>query len=183
VTQSHVGEGSLPLADLCSAAIEVSDNTAANLLLRLVGGPTGLTRFLRRQGDRITRLDRTEPSLNTNLPGDVRDTTTPNAMVRTMAHLLVEDGLPPQGRQRLVGWMRDCQTGRQRLRAGVPADWQAGDKTGTGSHGAVNDCAIFWPPGRPPFVVAAYLSGSVAEPAMLDAAHARLGHLVAASLA
>ena len=183
VTREHLAEGSLAVGDLCAAAVEVSDNTAANLLLSLVGGPSGLTDQLRDWGDSVTRLDRMEPSLNSNLPGDPRDTTTPNAMIRTMGRVLLGDALSLTQRGRLIGWMRNCRTGLGRLRAGVPVDWIAADKTGTGPNGSANDNAILWPPGRAPILVAAYLSGSVAPGEALDAVHAKLGAAISAAFA
>jgi beta-lactamase class A len=179
VTQEHVAEGSLRIAELCKAAVETSDNTAANTLLKFIGGPSALTRYLRAIGDHTTRLDRVELSLNTNLPGDPRDTTAPNAMIATMQTLLVGNALSATSREMLSTWLKNCQTGLQRLRAGLPPTWTAGDKTGTGEHGAVNDIAIVWPPGRAPILIAAYLTDSHASPEALDAAHARIGATVA----
>jgi beta-lactamase class A len=179
VTSEHVAEGSLKIVELCEAAVETSDNTAANTLLDFIGGPSALTHYLRTIGDRTTRLDRVELELNTNLPGDPRDTSTPTAMLATMRTLLVEPAaLSASSRQVLLGWLKNCQTGGRRLRAGLPPSWVVGDKTGTGGNGAVNDSAIAWPPGRPPILIAAYLSGSHAPSEALDAAHARLGRLV-----
>jgi beta-lactamase class A len=179
VTQEHVAEGSLPIVELCKAAVETSDNTAANTLLKFIGGPAALTRYLRTIGDHTTRLDRVELSLNTNMPGDPRDTTTPNAMIATMQTLLVGNALSAASREMLLTWLKNCQTGLYRLRAGLPPTWTAGDKTGTGENRAVNDNAIIWPPRRPPILVAAYLSDSHATAEALDAAHARIGALVA----
>ena len=134
--------------DLCAAIVEASDNGGANLLLERVGGPKGLTRFLRESGDAVTRLDRNEPSLNSNLPDDPRDTTTPDAMVGTMKRILTGDVLQPASRDKLLDWLRKSETGAKRLRAGLPAGWDVGDKTGTGIRGATVDNAIVWPPGR-----------------------------------
>ncbi len=173
----------MPIADLCGATMEISDNTAANLLLSLIGGPPGLTDYLRGLGDSITRLDRTELSLNSNIRGDDRDTTTPDTMIRTMSKILVGDALSPGARSRLVNWMKNCKTGFSRLRAGLPQDWIVGDKTGTGSNGAVNVNAILWPPGRAPIMVAAYLSESTNSAEELNAAHAEVGSIVAAVFA
>lgn len=178
VTSARVGEGGLSVSDLCAAAIEESDNGAANLLLALVGGPPGLTRHLRALGDPTTRLDRIEMALNTNLPGDVRDTTTAAAYVRTMRQVLFGDGLSAASRRRLEGWMIDCKTGRERLRAGLPPDWTVGDKTGTGDNGAVNDVAILRPPARPPILIAVFMSGSSRPVDVLSAAHARIARVV-----
>jgi beta-lactamase class A len=181
VTEAHVAEGAMSIGSLCAAAVEVSDNTAANSLLACIGGPHALTRHLRMLGDPITRLDRFEPGLNSNLPGDSRDTTTPEAMVATMQTLLVNDALSPESRALLIGWLENCRTGLHRLRAGLPATWTVGDKTGTGEHAAVNDIAIAWPANRPPVLIAAYLSDSTASADELDAAHARIGALVSAA--
>ena len=182
VTRERVQEGAMSVAELCHAAVTVSDNAAANLLLERIGGPAELTAFLRDCGDDVTRLDRYEPELNTNLPGDERDTTTPRAMLETMQTLLLGDLLSPSSRERLAGWLKAATTGRARLRAGLPDDWIVGDKTGTGSNGAANDVAIAWPPGRKPVLIAAYLSGSGAEYDELNAAHARIGGTIAAHL-
>ncbi|MDP9012857.1 MAG: class A beta-lactamase, partial [Pseudomonadota bacterium] len=183
VTKQHVAEGSLTITELCKAAVETSDNTAANALLKFIGGPSALTRYLQTIGDHTTRLDRVELALNTNISGDPRDTTTPNAMIATMQRMLVGDELAGASRDLLLSWMKNCQTGLHRLRAGLPPAWTAGDKTGTGDNGAVNDNAIIWPTQRPPILVAAYLSGSHASPEALDAAHARIGTLVAKAFA
>ena len=182
VTKRHVGEGAMSIEALCAAVVELSDNTAANLLLPLVGGPDGFTRWLRGIGDAKTRLDRTEPTLNANTPGDPRDTTTPRAMAVTLERLLVSDAVLPQAaRDRLTGWMIASPTGRDRLRAGLPADWRIGDKTGTGMNGAVNVVAILWPPkASAPLIAAVYMDGSKAPLADLNAAHAALGGLIAA---
>lgn len=183
VTTEHVAEGAMTVEALAGAAVTVSDNGAANLLLAKVGGPAGLTRFFRASGDALTRLDRYEPSLNDNEPGDVRDTTSPQAMVGLMRAVLCGDVLSRPSRDQLLGWMRACETGRNRLRAGLPAGWVVGDKTGTGSNGACNDLAIATPPGRAPILVAAYLSDSDAENDALEGAHAAIARLVVATLA
>ncbi|WP_306672509.1 class A beta-lactamase [Geothrix fuzhouensis] len=178
VTTAHVAEGGLGVGDLCAAAVEVSDNTAANLLLQTLGGPEAITTFARTLGDPVTRLDRTEPTLNTALPGDPRDTTTPSAMVDTLRVLLLGDALSPASRQRLEGWMVACTTGRNRLRAGLPADWAAGDKTGSGERGTVNDVAILRPPHRAPLLVAVYYTGSTASMDHRNAVLAEVGRIL-----
>jgi beta-lactamase class A len=178
VSQAGSREGSLTVQEMCAAIVEVSDNTAANLLLALIGGPSSFTNYLREIGDSVTRLDRNEPGLNANLPGDPRDTTTPDAMVDTMDRLLVGDALSVGGRNRLIDWMKSSRTGLDRLRAGLPSGWIAGDKTGAGANGASNDNAIVWPPGRAPILIAAYLSGSQAPLEARNAAHAQIGRIV-----
>lgn len=169
---------SLTVADLCAAILLESDNPAANLLLPLVGGPAGLTRFLRELGDMVTRLDRIEPALNSNLPDDPRDTSTPAGFVGLMDRLLGSDYLSGESRQQLLVWMNTSQTGLERLRAGAPLDWPAGDKTGTGPNGAVNDVAIFFPPKQAPILMAVFMSGSSKPLSELNAVHAELAALV-----
>jgi beta-lactamase class A len=158
VTRKRVGGAGMTVAELCEAAITVSDNTAANLLLASAGGPAALTAFARRAGDGVTRLDRTEPTLNEAIPGDPRDTSTPRAMAQTLRKLVLDDGLSAPGRAQLVKWMTANTTGARRLRAGVPADWRVADKTGTGRLGTTNDIGVLWPPRRAPLVVVAYLT-------------------------
>jgi beta-lactamase class A len=181
-TREHVAEGSLSIEALARAAITNSDNTAANLLLTKVNGPSGLTQFFRRCADQVTRLDRNEPTLNTNLRGDERDTTSPRAMVSLLQSVLSRDVLTPASRDRLVGWLRECETGRERLRAGLPSDWFVGDKTGSGSHGAVNDVAVALPPRQAPILIASYFSDSASPISSLNAAHAAVGRIVAREL-
>ena len=182
VTAAHIRQGRLSIATLAKAAVEQSDNCAANLLLERCGGPAGVTRFLRKVGDVTTRLDRWELALNSNLPGDERDTTTPSAMIATMQTILVSETLGNDQRRLLISWMIRCKTGQSRLRAGLPGRWLAGDKTGTGENGAVNDVAITWPEAaRPPILIASYMSGSTAPLDVVEASHARLGELVAAA--
>ncbi len=154
VTTKHLAEGSMSVQDLCAAIVEVSDNVAANLLLKLIGGPPAVTQFARELGDKVTRLDRFEPELNTNLPGDPRDTTSPRAMVGTMKQLFTGSALSSASVNLLNTWMINTMTGLGRIRAGIPKSWKAGDKTGTGANGAVNDLAILWPPGRKPVLIA-----------------------------
>ncbi|MEU9031304.1 class A beta-lactamase [Streptomyces sp. NPDC048383] len=145
--------GGLTVAQLCSAAIAQSDNAAANLLLRELGGPTAVTRFCRSVGDRTTRLDRWEPALNSAEPERVTDTTTPRAIGQTYARLTLGRLLVPQDRERLTGWLLANATSADRLRAGLPRDWAVADKTGAGSYGTNNNVGVAWPPGRPPVVL------------------------------
>jgi beta-lactamase class A len=181
VVEAHLAQGRLPVERLCAAAIEVSDNAAANLLLARIGGPAGLTRFFRSAGDSITRLDRNEPSLNTNLPGDPRDTSSPAAMVGLLRHLLLDDRLSRASRGRLIGWMEGATTGLARLRAGLPAGWRAGDKTGTGN-GANVDLAISWPPGKGPILIASFTDGREEDLAARNPIHAAIARKIAAAL-
>ena len=178
VTRAHVREGGLPLGELCRAAIELSDNTAANLILRQIGGPAVVTAFARSLGDPVTRLDRNEPTLNTAIPGDPRDTTTPTAMLADLRALSLGGVLSSDSRERLDGWLVGCQTGLTRLRAGLPAGWRVGDKTGTGVHGTANDVAVAWAPGGP-VLIACYLTGAAhASDAARDAVIAQVASVV-----
>ncbi len=171
-------DGTKTIAELCEAAVEHSDNTAANLLLRTVGGPPGVTAYLRALGDRVTRLDRYEPALNNAPPGDPRDTTTPDAMANLLARLVREPILSPASKARLFDWMRRADTGLTRIRAGVPAGWTVGDKTGTTRTGG-NDVAILWPPdGRAPIVLAIYFAEVRAADKERDAAIAAVARSV-----
>jgi beta-lactamase class A len=183
VTKDHVGPGGMKLADICDAAVTLSDNTAGNLMLASFGGPAGLTSYMRSLGDKATRLDRFETELNEARPGDPRDTTTPAAMLSTMQRLLVGTVLSAASRERLIGWLVASKTGARRLRAGLPADWRVGDKTGGGNNGTANDVAIAWPPSRAPILIAAYYTGSTIPDDARNAVIAEAGRLVAASLA
>ena len=144
VTGQHVGEGKLSLAMLCAAAVSQSDNTAANLLLPLIGGPAGLTAYVRSLGDTVTRFDRTEPDLNSNIDGDPRDTTTPEAMAQLLQTVFTGTALKPESLDQLKTWMVATTTGKKRIAAAVPAGWTVGDKTGT-ANTACNDVAVIWP--------------------------------------
>ncbi len=179
VVEPALAKSELSVEALCKGTVEVSDNVAANLLLPLIGGPAGFTRFARAQGDAITRLDRIEPELNIVRGGDVRDTTTPAAMVGLMRTVLTGNVLSAASRDRLIGWMVASPTGRERLRAGLPAAWRAGDKTGTSGEGYFNDVAILWPPDRAPILIACYLDAPGLDPGRANAAHAAVGALVA----
>ena len=180
VTRAHLKAGGLALSDLCQAAIELSDNTAANLILRQIGGPAGVTAFARGLGDGLTRLDRNEPTLNTAIPGDPRDTTTPAAMLADLRALSLGAALAPASRERLNGWLRDCQTGAAQLRAGFPAGWRVGDKTGSGVNGTNNDVAVAWAPGGP-ILVASYLTQAAhASEDARKAVHADVARIVVA---
>lgn len=180
VVEQKLKEGvtGMSVRDLCAAAVVHSDNAAANLLLAGIGGPGVLTQFARSIGDEVTRFDRTELDLNSNLPGDPRDTTTPKAMVHLMLRIFTQDVLSLTARALLIDWMQLSRTGLDRVRAGLPRSWQVGDKTGTGPNGAVNDIVVAYPPERRPILVAVYMSESKAELATLKQAHAEIGEIV-----
>ena len=170
VTSKRVGEGALRVSELLEATITTSDNAAANLLLPLVGGPDAVTQQFRAWGDPVTRLDRHEPELNHVGPDEDRDTTTPAAMARLLDTVLLGDVLSPLSRTRLVDWGVATTTGTHRLRAGIPADWRFGHKTGTatpkGMMNKYNDIAIAFPPKGAPLFITAYYEGPVASEKM-----------------
>jgi beta-lactamase class A len=181
--------GEMTVEALCEAAVSLSDNTAANLLLAGLGGPAALTAWLRAVGDPITRLDRIEPALNVVPVGDARDTTTPAAMVGDLRRILFGDVLAPASRARLMGWMLDCKTGETRLKAGLPAGWRIAQKTGTWPYdpkldtpqrAASGDVGVLLPPTGPPILIAAYTAGSTRPQAEVDAWFASVARTVAA---
>jgi beta-lactamase class A len=163
VTKEHLKDSGMTLSDLCAAAIEQSDNTAGNLLLDAIGGPTGLTSFVRGIGDKTTRLDRIEPELNSATPGDERDTTAPAAIGADMQELLLGNVLSESSRHQLEEWLEHNETGALMIRAGVPKTWTVGDKTGRCGNGATNDVAIIRPAGRAPVVIAIYSIASTSS--------------------
>ena len=180
VTRANLSKGGMTVSELCAAAVELSDNAAGNLLLASIGGPSGLTRFARSLGDSITRLDRTEPTLNTAIPGDPRDTTSPAAMVADLNALLVGNALTTNSRGTLLGWLNNCKTAAKRIPAGLPPEWKSGNKTGSGDNGTANDVAVIQrPAGKAPILVAAYYTGSPATPAERDGVLAEVGRIVA----
>jgi beta-lactamase class A len=156
--------------------------TTPNLLLGLIGGPPGWTRYARSIGDATSRLDRIEPALSTALSGDPRDTTTPDAMVRNLDLLLVGQGLSDASRTRLENWMFDSRITANLLHAGVPDGWKVGDKSGSGDHGTRNDIGIIVPPGAAPILAAVYYTGSVEPPAAREQVVAEAGRIIAQSL-
>jgi beta-lactamase class A len=160
VTKRHVGEG-MTIGELSAAALQHSDNTAAKLLLTAVGGPEVLNQFALSIGDEWFDLLRGEPEVNASVPGDMRDTTTPRAMMLDVQKLLLaDDVLGSQQREQLKAWMLGNVTGAARIRAAVPGSgWRVADKTGSGDYGTANDVAVVYPPSAAPFVVAVYFTG------------------------
>jgi beta-lactamase class A len=179
VTEKHVGKNGMTLAELCEAAITLSDNTAGNLLLASFGGPAGLTAYVRTLGDEVTRLDRIETALNEAKTGDPRDTTTPAAMLADLQKLVLGDALSPASRDQLKTWLLANKTGDKRLRAHLPKDWKVGDKTGTGDNGSANDVGILWPPKRGPIIVSSYFTESSASTDEKNTVHAEVGRIAA----
>ena len=183
VSEQHVG-GTASVAALCEAMVIYSDNSAANLLLPTLGGPAGFTAWLRRIGDPVTRLDRYETMMSEALPGDPRDTTSPDAVAAIWKRVLLGPVLAAASRDLLTRWLIANTTGDTRLRAGLPKGWTVGDKTGTGGHGSVNDIAIVWPKraARGPVIIASFVNGGTAPPDVLFKAHAELAHAIAMAL-
>ncbi|MEY2509358.1 MAG: beta-lactamase class [Verrucomicrobiota bacterium] len=163
VTREHVKEGGMTLEALCAAAVEQSDNTAANLLLEAIGGPEKWTEFARSLDDKVSRLDHNEPDLNMARPGKEDDTTTPAAMCADLQRLFKSDVLSVASRAKLEGWMQQGQTGLKMIRAGIATDWKVGDKTGRSGDGATNDIAFLRPPSGGPIFLAIY-TADPAEP-------------------
>lgn len=157
LTELHAG-GSMTIAALCHAATTRSDNTAANILLETIGGPLAVTQFARTLHDSVTRLDRNEPTLNTSLIGDPRDTTSPAAMAGDLQTVLLGDSLTSASREQMTQWMEANFTGLDRLRANLPPGWRAADKTGSNGEHTSNDLAVLWPTGRAPVIVTAFIT-------------------------
>nr|5AQA_A Chain A, OFF7_DB04V3 [synthetic construct]5AQA_B Chain B, OFF7_DB04V3 [synthetic construct] len=174
VTEKHLTDG-MTVRELASAAITMSDNTAANLLLTTIGGPKGLTAFLHNMGDHVTRLDRWEPELNEAIPNDERDTTTPVAMATTLRKLLTGELLTPASRQQLMDWMEADKVAGPLLRSVLPAGWFIADKSGAGERGSRGIVAALGPDGKPSRIVVIYTTGSQATMDILNEAIAMLG--------
>lgn len=179
VTSRHVGPPGMSIAELCHAAITLSDNAAANVLMKHLGGPHVVTDLARQLGDPLTRLDHVEPELNRPSPDGVSDTTTPHAMLAMMQKLLLGRALSDTSRQQLTDWMLGTVTGTKLVRAGTPSNWRIGEKTGS-SNTQNNDVAILWPPGRKPLLVAVYYENAAKDNAGRSAVLAAVGRMVAA---
>jgi beta-lactamase class A len=172
-------DGRISVIEACEGVVTVSDNTAANALLRLIGGPAAMTQFFRSLGDPTTRLDRYELELNSNIEGDPRDTTTPDAMLGNLQALLLGDALSEASRSLLLGWMLNEQNGKARLRAGLRTaeeggNWSVANKPGTSANGAVNDIGVAWPPSGRPILLIAYTNAPGTDTAAGEAAIARI---------
>lgn len=181
ITEQHVDTG-MTLRELCDAAVRYSDNTAGNLLLHRLGGPASLDAALTAIGDDVTSVDRFEPELNSAIPGDVRDTSTPRALANDLRQFVLGDALAEDDRAVLVDWLRRNTTGDNVIRAGVPSGWVVGDKTGSGSYGGRNDIAVLWPPDRAPIVIAVMTSRPTPEAKRVDALVADAARVVVNAL-
>jgi beta-lactamase class A/beta-lactamase class A CARB-5 len=180
-TKELIGQ-QVSAAQLCAITMRNSDNSAANGVLEVLGGPEAITSFLRGVGDTVTRLDRNEPSLNEATPGDLRDTTTPQAMVQTLRNLVLGDALKASDRDRLIDWLRHNEVGGPLLRAGVPESWTVADRTGAAAYGTRGVVAVMWPPERGPLVAAVYITETKASMEARNAAIATIGKAMAAAV-
>ncbi|WEZ84031.1 class A beta-lactamase [Rhizobium sp. 32-5/1] len=177
-TEKFAGGEGMPLSAICEAAVTLSDNTAGNLLLAQVGGPKGLTAWLRSIGDTQTRLDRIEPDLNESLKDDPRDTTTPASMRETITTLIAGDALSEQSREHLLGWLVGNKTGDARLRAGLPKNGVIGEKTGTTDKGGACDVGLFKPERRSPIFISVYIAEAKVSVKELNPVFAEIGRMV-----
>ena len=180
-TETRIG-GTASLAELAEAMVTNSDNPAANIALRHIGGPAALTAWLRRIGDATTRIDRYEPAMNNETPGDPRDTTTPAAMLATSRRLATAGPLDAAGRAMLLGWMAASVTADTMIRPALPAGWREANKTGSGEWHARNIVSVITPPGRAPIWVAAYLYSAKATLAERSRHFPPLGRALVESL-
>ncbi|EMI9087279.1 beta-lactamase 3 [Bacillus cereus BAG3O-1] len=153
ITEKHVDTG-MTLKELADASVRYSDSTAHNLILKQLGGPSEFEKILREMGDTVTTSERFEPELNEVHPGETHDTSTPEAIAKTLQSFTLGTALPIEKRELLVDWMKRNTTGDKLIRAGVPKGWEVADKTGAGSYGTRNDIAIIWPPNKNPIVLA-----------------------------
>jgi beta-lactamase class A len=182
VAQRNLVRGFLSVGEMCEAAVEQSDNTCANLLLSRIGGPPALTTFWREIGDQVTRLDDPEPFLNRTPPRDPRNTTTPAAMANTLRSLVLARVLSEASRSIFTEWLIGCQTGDNRLRAGLPGSWVIGDKTGNNGKDAAGDIVVAWPKPEVPIVICVYTRGGSPSSQQLDSAFAGIGRFVGTRL-
>lgn len=164
VSQPAVG-GTLTIEQLVKGAVEVSDNPAANILIRELGGLDAMRAFYRGIGDQITTVDRMETGLN-RIDGD-KDTTSPAQSVANLHKLFVDTHSPldAESRKRLLGWMVASPTGAGRIKAGLPADWRVAHKTGTGGYGPTNDIGVVYSPSGDPICIAVYFQATASSTA------------------
>lgn len=175
--EAHIQAGSneVSFGEACQMMLSVSDNTAANIVLAEIGGPEGLTNFQRSIGDPDTRLDRWETDLNEARPGDPRDTTTPQAMARSVQQILVGNVLSPASRTALRHWLSAHKLGDDLFRATLPPNWKIEDRTGAGGYGSRSIVAVFYPPARQPIIATLFMTETTASFANRNAAAARVG--------
>ncbi|WP_319530274.1 class A beta-lactamase [uncultured Cohaesibacter sp.] len=177
ITEKRVGS-SMTLRELCEAALTMSDNTAANAILDTIGGPSGFTDFMTSIGDETTRLDRREPELNEAVPGDPRDTTTPNAAITSLQALLHGNMLSPRSREVLETWMINDKVANDLVRKVLPKGWKIADKTGAGGHGSRGIVAMVTPPQKEPLFLAIYLRDTQMDLKQRNATIARVADVI-----
>ncbi len=182
VMEKHVGGRRFTLRELCEITVTISDNAAANLILAEIGGPEGMTAFMRGIGDMKTRTDRWEPESNSGIPGDDRDTTTPDAAAASLQKLVLGNALAPRSREQLKAWLEGNKVGDATLRAGIPGAWRIADKTGAGANGSRGNIAVIWPGNRKPVVIAVYITQTTAALKSRNSAIADIGRALAESL-
>ncbi|MCX7124479.1 MAG: class A beta-lactamase [Gammaproteobacteria bacterium] len=156
MTSKNVKSG-MTVSDLCAASLEYSDNAAVNQLMKILGGPNKVTQFARSIEDKKYFLVRWEPDLNSAIPHDKRDTTTPSAMADSVQKLVLGNALNYSKRKFLQDWLRHCKTGDNRIRAGVPRGFIVADKTGTGDYGSIGDIGVIWRTQGAPVVLVVYV--------------------------
>jgi len=178
ITKNYVAPATITLQTLCAAAVSYSDNTAGNRILTYLGGPAAVTRFMRESGDTITRLDRTEPTLNEATPGDERDTSTPERMAAGLHTLLATPRLTVLHREMLEKWMREDKVADNLLRAALPRGWAIADKTGAGGYGSRAIIAAVYPTGKKPVYMAIYITQTDAEMKVSDGMIKKIGERV-----
>lgn len=175
ITKKSLAPKAMTLGEICHAAVSYSDNTAANVAFDAIGGPTGFTTYMRSIGDDTTQLERKEPELNEATPGDMRDTTTPDAIVKSLHKILLGNVLSPASREQLTQWMLDDQVAGPLLRAALPSDWKIADKSGAGGYGSRSIIAVIWPPAKQPLVTGIYITQTKAPMEASNKAIARIG--------
>lgn len=180
--KNHIraGHATVSFADACRMMLSVSDNTAANIILAELGGPKGLTSFLRSQGDQVTRVDRWETALNEAAPGDARDTTTPHAIAQSVRHLILGEALLPASRRTLRQWLAGHSVADALFRSALPPTWSIDDRTGAGGYGSRSIVSVLYPPDRAPIVAALFITETNADFDARNAAIARVGDAIVA---
>lgn len=175
VTKKRAGPAGMTVREICEAATAMSDNTAGNLILKSLGGPSGFTAYMRSIGDSVTQLDRWETALNESIPGDKRDTTTPVAAAASLRALIFENILSSTSKKQLTNWMLNDKVADQLIRAALPKGWRIADKSGAGGYGSRSIIAVIWPPERKPIIVAIFMTENTAQFALRNAAIAEIG--------
>ena len=153
-------KGAMSVAEMCKAAVELSDNTCANLLLAKGRRPGSADRVLALEAETRSRASTiTSRSLIVRRPAIPRIRRRPPPWQAICAAFCSAMILSQGSRERLTGWMLDCRTRNNRLRAGLPESWRVGDKTGNNGKDAAGDIAVAWPKSGGPTLICAYTQG------------------------